>query len=326
MNLVQRFDNIRSINGCYKKYVIISTQDNMGLFVSMDDHSIFQEINLKNYRLQITENRIYGYDQNLYIYKDINNCFELYWETSLESYLYVVNEEKVIEGSETDSIFHLNVYDKESRNQIWNKDYNGNRLSSFTRGENIFLSDLMYKTIIFLDQLTGDLIHKLEFSIAPIHQSIYLHQNTLSIPFNDETMIGIDIQTGKKLWDIKNSHFFYTQDTETGLLYSLGNNYYKVVDPVKGEMIVDKVLDDYVDIDGKRSRISMAPSGAMSKDYLYFTSSLLGIRFGAINKHTHEIEFVQDLGTEEGVRVFDFKYHNGRLYILDSNYVLHILE
>ena len=41
-------------------------------------------------------------------------------------------------------------------------------------------------------------------------------------------------------------------------------------------------------------------------------------------QQTHKIEFVIDLNLPKGVKVTEMSYHNGRLYVQDTNDTLHI--
>jgi hypothetical protein len=160
-----------------------------------------------------------------------------------------------------------------------------------------------------------------------VHGDILKYGNTLIIPLDNNHLLGINAETGEKLWELEDCLNYYKLDNQTGLLYGYGAERYEIIDAVKGEKILRKQFEGSMD---KYKIFASQHMSTLSGDGIYFTSNQQQIKFGKINIRTHEIEFVQELveDTERIGRANASKpvCHNERLYILDSAGTLHIFE
>jgi outer membrane protein assembly factor BamB len=151
---------------------------------------------------------------------------------------------------------------------------------------------------------------------------IHLCENVLVVPTSNYNLVGIDVASGSFLWELPNCLQFYSKH-ESGFLFGYGLNTYQVVDPRKGEIIIEKNFKN----ESEKLRIAPASNEHfIYKDKMYFISNFYGSKFGSIDLVKHEISFVQDLGLEEGITAYTPSYHEGRLFILDTCNTLHIYE
>ncbi len=154
-------------------------------------------------------------------------------------------------------------------------------------------------------------------------QSIKQIEELLIVQSKTNELYGLDSQTGEKVWELPDVSYHHTYDFETGLLYSFGGEIYRVIDPNKGKVIIEKQFERI------EEKYRVSPQGHMnsiSGGYLYFMSNWYNPRFGAIDITTHEIDFIQRLEVEEGVKGGIPNYHDNKLFIKDSLDTLHIFE
>lgn len=146
---------------------------------------------------------------------------------------------------------------------------------------------------------------------------------------NYKNVYGLNIETGKTLWkqhfqvpyDENNIAFNFSSDNN--LCYGYGGNLYQVFDPVKGKILVEKDMSSYY----KQGIDPNVNINAVYSDKLWFVGGRgENAKFGALNIKTHEIEFVQDYPLEKDGQFDKPVYHKDKLYLRDSNNVLHIFE
>ncbi|MDE6451376.1 MAG: hypothetical protein K2L23_03655 [Odoribacter sp.] len=108
-------------------------------------------------------------------------------------------------------------------------------------------------------------------------------------------------------------------DNATGLFYALSGYFYQVIDAKNGKLVC---VDD---LSAEMSKFDVIPEagGCLTDRGIYFRGRM-SAKFGLLNIHTHKFEFVEDLEVEKGVWTTNIQYHNGRLYVTDTNYTLHI--
>lgn len=134
--------------------------------------------------------------------------------------------------------------------------------------------------------------------------------------------VGLDIKTGEILWEIENTTYFQI-DHKNKLLRGYQGAYYQVIDPFEGKLLINKDLKELWD----KGIDPDAVSNTIIDDKLWFVSGRgENAKFGAINLETSEIDFIQDFPLENDGQLDKPVYHKGKLYLLDSNNVLHILE
>lgn len=152
-----------------------------------------------------------------------------------------------------------------------------------------------------------------------------------------QDLIGIEIETGKEIWRLKNinaSHF-QIQLTTNYLISlvsnSVGDNWYYVIDPKTGQKIMDKKFNNFFfGAGGTKSCITETHYYFISNEYGYPSgySTERITHLGCINLQTHEIEWVEKIGTTPDRRSEYQKpeIHNGKFYLLDGEQTLHIYE
>ncbi|WP_164111814.1 MULTISPECIES: hypothetical protein [Sphingobacterium] len=139
---------------------------------------------------------------------------------------------------------------------------------------------------------------------------------------SNSKIIGLSVKTGEMLWEFDNLVDFQI-DYKHKLLRGYGGRYYQVIDPFEGKLLVNKDLKEYWD-----SGISpFAPNNTITDDKLWFVSGRgENAKFGALDLNTSEIDFIQDFPLEEDAQFDKPVYHEGKLYLRDSNNVLYVLE
>jgi len=151
-----------------------------------------------------------------------------------------------------------------------------------------------------------------------------------------EDLIGIDIETGKELWRLRNCNLYQQKQPNTGYLIglasnSVGDNFYQVVDPSNGVKLVYKKFKNFF----YDTRPTLA---CITATHYYFISNVIGdgsgtasireIHLGCINLENHEIEWVEKIDSvRESISVYKKpELINNRLYLLDEEKTLSIYE
>jgi len=212
--------------------------------------------------------------------------------------------------------------------------------------EKLELSNLSSKFLIFTNLTQtyfyrysfglGKKIWNLDFSENRINGKVLLIKNILIFPTTNQDLIGIEIETGKELWRLPNCNLYHQQQPNTGYLVGLsansfGDNFYQVIDPIRGEKLIDKKFEDFF--------YETTPNLAcISETHYYFISNVLGdgtgkkservSHLGCINLKTHELEWVKKM-SRNTEKISEFKkpeYHQGKFYLLDGEQSLHIYE
>lgn len=158
---------------------------------------------------------------------------------------------------------------------------------------------------------------------APIEGNIHLYNDILILPLNNGHLLALSALTGEKLWELDTCFHFFYLDKTMGLLYGYSHYNYQVISIAQGKKLVDR------NVEKSNIEYGISPCGNMcrlSGNGLYFVSWLEPTKFGKVNIQTHEIEFLQELKTKKGVKPGTPTYHQGRLYILDTVYTLHVFE
>ena len=200
-----------------------------------------------------------------------------------------------------------------------------NRVGSCIWGNNLYITDLSFKYIDFIDAESGEVRNTLHFENPPISRFIYHYEDTLIVslqirPLEEYILLGLDAMTGEEKWRVESVNDIYTQDPTNGYLYGISGNYFQVIDVRNGNMLVHENLSS----EKEKYKIFFQGQGCLSPKGFYFKDNHLTCKFGLINLQTFKIEFVTDLNLPTGVKITNMSYHNGRLYVEDTNDVLHI--
>ncbi|MFV0230934.1 hypothetical protein OBJ94_11055 [Empedobacter falsenii] len=124
--------------------------------------------------------------------------------------------------------------------------------------------------------------------------------------------------------NLRNSKLIVLEiDHKNKLLRGYQGAYYQVINPFEGKLLDNKDLkelwDQGIDPDAVRNTIT--------EDKLLFVSGRgENTKFGAINLATSEIDFVQSFPLENDGQLDKPVFHEGKLYLHDSNNVLYVLE
>lgn len=140
--------------------------------------------------------------------------------------------------------------------------------------------------------------------------------------FDHSKTIALDINSGNMKWELDNT-IFCQVDTEKKLLLGYAIRRYEVIDPFLGEKIVQKnMMDSY-----EKGLSPVSPNNTIANGKLWFVSGRgENAKFGRINIETSEVDFIQDFPLQNDGQLSKPVFHNGNLYLLDSNNTLHIFE
>jgi len=145
---------------------------------------------------------------------------------------------------------------------------------------------------------------------------------------NYQLVTGLDIETGNVLYqnqyEVTNENNFVIAknlNEKDKLLYGYGH-VYQVFNPKTGEIIHQKEFKENKEYD-------LLPSinASIFNNKLWFVSGRgENAKFGAIDLETSEIDFIQNFPLENNAQLDKPIFHEGKLYLHDSNNVLYILE
>ena len=325
MKKIIEFNDIDSISVFYKGMVIGYDRQKNILFISENDSSIIHKIPSERNILDIIDDKLFLSKNDLYIYDEELKDFVLY-RKSLEGGRVNIFDGNFIENKYMRALKSVQVtmYDGKSDVKLWEKVYS-DRISWFCESHYMYITDLMHKYIDFIDAESGKVRNTLHFENPPISRFIYSWGDTLIVsleikPLEEYILLGLDAMTGEEKWRIDDARYLYIQDIEQGYLYGIGGNLFQVIDVQHGKMLVYERLSSEIE----KYKVFPDRQGCLSPKGLYFKSNHPDCKLGLINIQTHKIEFIIDLNLPTGVKITSMSYHNGRLYVKDTNDTLHI--
>lgn len=309
----------------YEDFMIVCNRQKDYLFLCAFNYQLVCKLNLGNiYPINVIDGRLYLFNHDLYIYDERQNKFDLY-KSSVNGGNVIPYKGFFIEKRYDRKTKELNVvfYDKSGENVLWSKIF-CNRSSFLNIGNHLYITDISLRHIDFIDEHTGNIQKTLDFENPQISRFVYFYDNTLILsleikPLEEYQLLGLDAGTGEEKWRIKQANFMYIQDPETGYLYDIGGKRFNVINPLEGKVIYQ------CDMTSENEKFGVIPEwGILGKDGIYFMDNFPRSKVGFINFNTHKIDFVLDLEFDAGIKIMKMVYHNGRLYILDTNETLHI--
>lgn len=158
-----------------------------------------------------------------------------------------------------------------------------------------------------------------------IYGDIHIYKNILVVPQEDEqdkiTMVGLDITSGKTLWQTKTSLAYYKK--KDNKLYGFastvfGDNFYSEINIKTGELF-EKSFTGY-----KKNVVSHL--AAIHNNYLYYSVYKNSCEIGIIDLQSKDIIHEYPLNLEQSVQIGTPVVTDDKIYILDSNNTLHIYE
>ena len=134
---------------------------------------------------------------------------------------------------------------------------------------------------------------------------------------NEENFIvGLDIKTGKVLWQLlfkipyKEQLLATTLHKEKKLCYGYLGNLYQIFNPISGKIVFEKEMNEKIN----------PYTNAIYDNKLWFISGKYEeCKFGYINLANNELEFIQDFPQEDD-ETFEIVYHQKKLYLRGKYY------
>ena len=134
---------------------------------------------------------------------------------------------------------------------------------------------------------------------------------------NEENFIvGLDIKTGKVLWQLlfkipyKEQLLATTLHKENKLCYGYLGNLYQIFNPISGKIVLEKEMNENIN----------PYTNAIYDNKLWFVSGKYEeCKFGYINLANNELELLQDFPQEDN-ETFEIVYHQKKLYLRGKYY------
>ena len=324
MKKIIELSNITSIPEFYNGMVLVCSSNTL-FFVSEQTGEIVHEICFDTwYPLEVSDGKLLMYKNDLFIYDDEIKNFVVY-QNSIGGGSVAIFNDKVIEDNydRKSKSVQVTLYEKSSNAQLWQNTF-PDRVGSSIWGKNLYITDLSYKYIDFIDVQTGEIRNTLHFENPPISRFIYNYEDTLIVsleiqPLENYRLLGLDARTGEEKWSLESTHYSYIQDHVSGCLYGIGGKRFDIIAPNEGKYLCQGDMSD------ENKKFDVCPErGVLGKDGIYFLDNFPRSKIGLINLKTQKIEFVIDLNLPDGVKITSMSYHNGRLYVKDTNDMLHI--
>ncbi len=324
MKKIIELSNITSIPEFYNGMVLVYSS-NVLLFISEKTGKIVHKISFDNwYPLEVSDGKVLMYRNDLFIYDDELKNFVVY-QNSISGGSISIYNNKIIESKydrATNSV-QIILYEEKGNKKLW-QNFFSNRRGKCIFGKHLYITDLSLKYIDFIDAESGEVRNTLHFENPPISRFIYSWGDTLIVsleikPLEEYILLGLDAMTGEEKWRLKSANNLYIQDSRSGYLYDIGGKQFNIIDPNEGKVLYKGNMSD------ENKKFNVCPEcGILGENGIYFKDNFPHSRIGLINIQTHKIEFVIDLNLPKGVKVTEMSYHNGRLYVQDTNDTLHI--
>ena len=129
-------------------------------------------------------------------------------------------------------------------------------------------------------------------------------------------IVGLDIKTGKVLWQLlfkipyKEQLLATTLHKENKLCYGYLGNLYQIFNPISGKIVLEKEMNENIN----------PYTNAIYDNKLWFVSGKYEeCKFGYINLANNELEFIQDFPQEDD-ETFEIVYHQKKLYLRGKYY------
>lgn len=337
MRLIKKIENVTygliikevgsSLIGINNEFRILDGEDNL-----IDLPSAIHEGQLR----KIEQNCIY-YENDNGIYKMELSNFQskIFYSNPSNSNVWIVNDNYIFEAKRTENRreYEFELVELDSKQVNWG-DVSTIRFFSKSN-EHLLFTDFLggiYQSRAFED---GREIWSLDFSANKIRGNVLLFNDALVFTTANDEIIGIDINTGGELWRLANINVgFFQVQPETNYLVSLnsnsvGDNWYVVIDPIEGRVLLNKKFENfYFDAAGNKACIT--------ETHYYFISNVMGdginneriTNLGCINLRTHELEWIEKVGTTDSYRSEYQKpeINGNKIYLLDGKETLHIYE
>lgn len=336
MKLVDTIENVTfPVSELNNKYFIIGIENEFKL---LDGRNLidFKNVRLKESGFLKIENKLYFYSEKKIICTDLETLeSSLFLEFSCDE-LWLLNDKFYFYANKTKERreYKFDYFSSLENKILWSAT-DRLELTNLSRKYLVF-TNLNRTVYVRYDNDSGEKIWSLDFSENRVNGSVLLINHILVFSTTNQDLIGIEIETGKELWRLSNCNMHHQQQPNTNYLVGLsansfGDNFYQVIDPISGMKIVDKKLENFY--------YETRPNKAcVTATHYYFISNVLGdgtgtkseriTHLGCINLQTHEIEWIEKVGTTSD-RQSEYQkpeINNNKIYLLDGEQTLHIYE
>jgi len=313
------------------KYKQILNCDSLSL--KYVNHNIFYDVDKKCYVndqvSSIPVDSILFENNNKVFYFEDGSLFRMDTVSEISKEIYIKDSSYINPVSN-----HYLIYERKSRKEkIYSLIDDKKNIIWISEGniEIKVINDYLFKSnsensFTILDIKTGKplWLHKLTEK-SKIYGDLHLHQEILVVPQENEqsqiTLVGLDINTGKKLWETKTALAYYKK--KNGFLYgfastSFGDNYYSEVNIETGE-VFEKSFENFTE--NVVSHLAM-----IKDDFLYFSIYKNNCKIGILDLKRKKIIYEHSLGLDNGVQIGAPVVTDDKLYVLDSTNTLHVFK
>ena len=180
MKKIIELSGITSIPEFYNGMVLVYGSNTL-FFVSEQTGEIVHEICFDTwYPLEILDGKLLMHRNDLFIYDDEIKNFVVY-QNSISGGAISIYNNKIIENKydrATNSV-QVTLYDQGNK-KLW-QNFFSNRRGKRIFGEYLYVTDLSFKYIDFIDAQCGEVINTLHFENPPISRFIYNYEDTLIV-------------------------------------------------------------------------------------------------------------------------------------------------
>ena len=335
MKLVHSIENVTfPISKLNDKLFIIGIKNEFGLF---DGKNLieFKNVKIRETGFKQLKDKLYFFEEKKIIQVDLENFIGIEYLEFSSDELWLFNNEyffyanKTLERRE----YKFDFYSMNEHRILWSS-IDKLELTNLSNDFLIF-SNLNRTVYARYDVIEGKKLWTIDFTENRVSGKIFFVENCLIFETTNQDLIGVEIETGKELWRLANCNLHHQQQPSTNYLVGLaansaGDNFYQVIDPIMGTKIVDKKFENFF----FETTSNLA---CITETHYYFISNVLGdggqkderiTHLGCINLQTHEIEWIEKVGTTADRRSQYQKpeINNNKIYLLDGEQTLHIYE
>lgn len=290
-------------NVCYMDWKLTQIPDDTIIFCNQNGNYFYLENKLYEISSEGISRKIIDYSPSSYI-EPIEDYYLIFNRISRkEKYYQLIDKNK-----ETIWLDKIN----------WGYKILNNSLFLFENDNKLSLINLLTKSPLWSYSLPEGF--KIFGQVQVIDNLLILY--AVDNNFDHSKTIALDINSGNIKWELDNTIFCQIDDEKKRLLgYAIRK--YEVIDPFSGKIIVQKSMMDYYE----KGLSPVSPSNTIANGKLWFVSGRgENAKFGRINIETSQVDFIQDFPLQNDWQLSKPVFHNGKLYLLDSNNTLHIFE
>lgn len=294
------------------------------------DDEILLSTNLNECNFSIVNEKVFFTSQySVFVYDLSSNELFLFYKSDKEVWFF--NEEFIFHTQRTEvrREYEYSCVEISNNETLW-MERSMQRPSTVSNKE-LFFTDILGSTFCKKEIDSGSIKWSIDFSENRISGKVLFFNEILVFTTANQDLIGIDNETGKELWKLSNCNLHHQKQPNTNYLVGLssnsfGDNFYQVIDPIRGKKVIDKKFDNFF--------FETNPNLAcITETHYYFISNILGdgtgtkservSHLGSINLKNHELEWIEkiDKSTYQNLEV-----QNNKFYLLDVEQNLKIFE